>query len=213
VIRWTSPSGRSRSFGKSRSCTAVWCSGRPSMAKRGRSRCRQHRACDPRARREVPAAGSDVAVAAPRRRARHAATSGVDSRGGRAEPALRQPLPLEARAAAGRCAGPKRAEGFHALRHFYAAVLLDGGESIKALSEYLSHADPGFTRRTYPHLMPSSSERTRRGRGRRVPAGRLRAGGRTGTCTRGCGLRASHGLILDPQPENLRSGHLSDQTS
>lgn len=57
---------------------------------------------------------------------------------------------------------PKRAEGFHALRHFYASVLLDGGESIKALSEYLGHADPGFTLRTYTHLMPASSERTRR---------------------------------------------------
>ncbi|MPZ67827.1 MAG: tyrosine-type recombinase/integrase [Pseudonocardiaceae bacterium] len=57
---------------------------------------------------------------------------------------------------------PRRAEGFHALRHFYASVLLDGGESIKALSEYLGHADPGFTLRTYTHLMPSSSERTRR---------------------------------------------------
>jgi integrase len=48
-----------------------------------------------------------------------------------------------------------------ALRHFYASVLLDGGESIKALSEYLGHADPGFTLRTSTHLMPSSSERTR----------------------------------------------------
>lgn len=57
---------------------------------------------------------------------------------------------------------PKRAEGFHALRHFYASVLLDAGESIKALSEYLGHSDPGFTLRTYTHLMPSSSERTRR---------------------------------------------------
>jgi hypothetical protein len=44
---------------------------------------------------------------------------------------------------------------------FYAS-LLDGGESIKALSEYLGHADPGFTLRTYTHLMPSSAERTRR---------------------------------------------------
>jgi integrase len=57
---------------------------------------------------------------------------------------------------------PKRGDGFHALRHFYASVLLDGGESIKALSEYLGHADPGFTLRTYTHLMPSSAERTRR---------------------------------------------------
>ncbi len=35
----------------------------------------------------------------------------------------------------------------HALRHFYASVLLDAGESIKALSEYLGHSDPGFTLR------------------------------------------------------------------
>jgi integrase len=55
-----------------------------------------------------------------------------------------------------------RENGCHALRHFYASTLLDAGESIKALSEYLGHADPGFTLRTYTHLMPSSDERTRR---------------------------------------------------
>lgn len=38
---------------------------------------------------------------------------------------------------------------------------LDAGESIKALSEYLGHHDPGFTLRTYTHLMPSSETRTR----------------------------------------------------
>ncbi|GII56250.1 hypothetical protein Pth03_46390 [Planotetraspora thailandica] len=38
-----------------------------------------------------------------------------------------------------------RENGMHALRHFYASVLLDGGESIKELSEYLGHHDPGFT--------------------------------------------------------------------
>jgi integrase len=54
-----------------------------------------------------------------------------------------------------------RANGTHALRHFYASALLDGGESIRAVSEYLGHADPGFTLRTYTHLMPSSAERTR----------------------------------------------------
>jgi hypothetical protein len=36
------------------------------------------------------------------------------------------------------------------------------GENIRALSEYLGHADPGFTLRVYTHLMPSSAERTRR---------------------------------------------------
>jgi integrase len=55
----------------------------------------------------------------------------------------------------------KRENGTHALRHFYASVLLDRGESIKAVSEYLGHADPGFTLRVYTHLMPSSEERSR----------------------------------------------------
>ncbi|MFF4756052.1 tyrosine-type recombinase/integrase [Streptomyces sp. NPDC002514] len=54
-----------------------------------------------------------------------------------------------------------RENGMHALRHFYASVLLDAGESIKALSEYLGHHDPGFTLRTYTHLMPNSEKRTR----------------------------------------------------
>ena len=55
-----------------------------------------------------------------------------------------------------------RDNGCHALRHFYASVLLDAGESIKAVSEYLGHADAGFTLRTYTHLLPTSDERTRR---------------------------------------------------
>lgn len=54
-----------------------------------------------------------------------------------------------------------REHGMHALRHFYASVLLDAGENIKALSRYLGHADAGFTLRTYTHLMPSSELRTR----------------------------------------------------
>nr|WP_234382042.1 site-specific integrase [Streptomyces dysideae] len=53
-------------------------------------------------------------------------------------------------------------DGMHALRHAYASVLLDVGESIKALSEYLGHSDPGFTLRTYTHLLPSSETRTRK---------------------------------------------------
>ncbi|PBC95854.1 site-specific recombinase XerD [Streptomyces sp. Ag82_O1-15] len=54
-----------------------------------------------------------------------------------------------------------REHGMHALRHFYASVLLDGGESIKAVSQYLGHTDPALTLRVYAHLMPSSQERTR----------------------------------------------------
>jgi integrase len=55
-----------------------------------------------------------------------------------------------------------REHGMHALRHFYASVLLDAGESIKAVSEYLGHSDPGLTLRVYAHLMPDSRDRARR---------------------------------------------------
>ncbi|WP_443048711.1 tyrosine-type recombinase/integrase [Streptomyces sp. NBC_00328] len=56
---------------------------------------------------------------------------------------------------------PAREHGMHALRHFYASVLLDAGENVKALSPYLGHSDPGFTLRVYTHLMPSSETRAR----------------------------------------------------
>jgi integrase len=76
------------------------------------------------------------------------------------KPALVSAGIIEARAAGARYE-PSRDHGMHALRHFYASVLLDAGESVKALAEYLGHADPGFTLRTYTHLMPSSPARTR----------------------------------------------------
>ncbi|MET3984780.1 integrase [Streptomyces sp. PvR034] len=53
-----------------------------------------------------------------------------------------------------------REHGMHALRHFYASVLLDAGENVKALADYLGHSDPGLTLRVYAHLMPSSKQRT-----------------------------------------------------
>ncbi len=53
----------------------------------------------------------------------------------------------------------------HALRHFYASVLLDAGESIKAVSQYLGHSDPALTLRVYAHLMPSSQGAHPEGRG------------------------------------------------
>ncbi|GAA3508329.1 site-specific recombinase XerD [Streptosporangium album] len=55
-----------------------------------------------------------------------------------------------------------RQNGFHRLRHHFASVLLEDGVSIKAVAEFLGHADPGFTLRTYTHLMPSSEDRMRR---------------------------------------------------
>jgi integrase len=50
----------------------------------------------------------------------------------------------------------------HALRHFFASALLDAGENIKAIAEWLGHADPAFTLRVYTHLMQSSQGRARR---------------------------------------------------
>jgi site-specific recombinase XerD len=55
-----------------------------------------------------------------------------------------------------------RTNGFHALRHHFASVLLTGGVDIRALAEYLGHTDPGFTLRTYTHLMPSSTDTMRK---------------------------------------------------
>ena len=65
-----------------------------------------------------------------------------------------------------------------ALRHWFASVQLEGGTSIKALAEYLGHHDPGFTLRTYTHLMPSSEGRARKAvdralRGETTPDGTL----------------------------------------
>lgn len=55
-----------------------------------------------------------------------------------------------------------REHGMHALRHFYASVLLDAGENVKAPSSYLGHNDPGFALRVCTHLMPSSDARARK---------------------------------------------------
>ncbi len=57
---------------------------------------------------------------------------------------------------------PTRSTGMHALRYFFASALLDAGESIKAVAEYLGHSDLAFTLRVYTHLMPASERRARR---------------------------------------------------
>ncbi|HEX8864528.1 MAG TPA: tyrosine-type recombinase/integrase [Lentzea sp.] len=55
----------------------------------------------------------------------------------------------------------EKVDGSHALRHLYASILLPLGVSVKELADYLGHADPGFTLRTYTHLLPSSHKRAR----------------------------------------------------
>lgn len=52
--------------------------------------------------------------------------------------------------------------GMHGLRHTFASACLAGGVDIIALAAWLGHSDPGFTLRTYTHLMPSAPERGRK---------------------------------------------------
>lgn len=54
-----------------------------------------------------------------------------------------------------------RDAGFHALRHHFASSLLSDGVDIRALAEYLGHADPGFTLKVYTHLMPNVADKMR----------------------------------------------------
>ena len=52
--------------------------------------------------------------------------------------------------------------GYRWLLRYRPSVLLADGVDVRTLAEYLGHADPGFTLRTYCHLLPSSEDRTRR---------------------------------------------------
>jgi site-specific recombinase XerD len=56
---------------------------------------------------------------------------------------------------------PGRENGYHQRRHYFASALIRDGVDIRALAEYLGHADLGFTLRVYTHLMPASPERMR----------------------------------------------------
>lgn len=49
----------------------------------------------------------------------------------------------------------------HVMRHTYASVLLSSGVDVRTLAEYLGHSDPGFTLRTYTHLLPKSADKVR----------------------------------------------------
>jgi len=49
----------------------------------------------------------------------------------------------------------------HDLRHHYASVLIDGGESVVVVARRLGHANPSMTLNVYSHLFQDSEERTR----------------------------------------------------
>lgn len=50
---------------------------------------------------------------------------------------------------------------FHDLRHFYASLLINHGESVKVVQARLGHASASETLDTYAHLWPDNEERTR----------------------------------------------------
>lgn len=51
--------------------------------------------------------------------------------------------------------------GLHALRHYYASLLIHNGESVKVVQSRLGHASAAETLDTYSHLWPDSDDRTR----------------------------------------------------
>ncbi len=58
-------------------------------------------------------------------------------------------------------AGVPAGTGFHALRHYYASLLIRHGESVKTVQARLGHASAVETLDTYSHLWPDSDDRTR----------------------------------------------------
>jgi integrase len=62
---------------------------------------------------------------------------------------------------AARTAGIAPGTGLHALRHYYASLLIRHGESVKVVQARLGHASAAETLDTYSHLWPDSEDRTR----------------------------------------------------
>ena len=63
--------------------------------------------------------------------------------------------------AAVKAAGLPAGTGFHALRHYYASLLIRHWESVKTVQSRLGHASAVETLDTYSHLWPDSDDRTR----------------------------------------------------
>jgi integrase len=62
---------------------------------------------------------------------------------------------------AARPLGIPAGQGLHALRHYYASLLIRHGESVKTVQARLGHASAAETLDTYSHLWPDSDDRTR----------------------------------------------------
>lgn len=60
-----------------------------------------------------------------------------------------------------KAAGLPAGTGFHALRHYYASLLIRHGESVKTVQARLGRGSASETLDTYSHLWPDSADRTR----------------------------------------------------
>ncbi|MBQ1098029.1 site-specific integrase [Streptomyces sp. b94] len=56
-------------------------------------------------------------------------------------------------------AAPK--DGFHVLRHTYASIMLEAGESVVTLARWLGHSSPAVTLGYYAHFMPEAGSKGR----------------------------------------------------
>ena len=55
-----------------------------------------------------------------------------------------------------------RVKRFHDLRHFYASMLIENGESVKCIQDQLGHASATTSLDTYGHLMPQARQQAAR---------------------------------------------------
>jgi len=56
-------------------------------------------------------------------------------------------------------AAPK--DGFHVLRHTYASIIMEAGESVVTLARWLGHSSPAVTLGYYAHFMPEAGSKGR----------------------------------------------------
>ena len=59
------------------------------------------------------------------------------------------------RSRVGKSSEANTAVSFHTFRHTCASLLFEAGRNVKQVQAWLGHADPGFTLKTYIHLMDS----------------------------------------------------------
>jgi hypothetical protein len=124
----------------------------------------------------VPATGDQPAVGDTQWRADNRSAAALHPRAQRPGPSPLQWLCLEDRA------GRSRDRAVPSQRHACPAALLRIGAAgcrreHQALSEHLGHSDPGFTLRTYTHLLPTSEQRTRQAVDRALTGGAATADG------------------------------------